>query len=183
MTARNSETPVVTEMLVIPVAGHDDMLLNLSGAHAPFFTRNVVILKDQAGHVGVGEVPGGERIRKTLENSRPMSSMRRSAPTTPSSTRSALSSAIATQGVADFRPSNSRVTIHAVAAVETALLDLFGQFVGLPVAALLGEGKQRDAVEMLGYLFFVGDRKKTDLAYRQEPNSRIAWRRLAMTKP
>ena len=54
MTARNSETPVVTEIHVIPVAGHDDMLLNLSGAHAPFFTRNVVILKDHAGHVGVG---------------------------------------------------------------------------------------------------------------------------------
>ena len=30
--------PVVTEMSVIPVAGHDSMLLNLSGAHGPFFT-------------------------------------------------------------------------------------------------------------------------------------------------
>ncbi len=28
-------TPVVTEMQVIPVAGHDSMLMNLSGAHAP----------------------------------------------------------------------------------------------------------------------------------------------------
>jgi glucarate dehydratase len=57
-------SPKVTEMQVVPVAGHDDMLLNLSGAHAPFFTRNVVILRDNAGHTGVGEVPGGEQIRQ-----------------------------------------------------------------------------------------------------------------------
>src|SRR5947209_14146856 len=58
----------VTEMRVIPVAGYDSMLLNLSGAHGPYFTRNIVILKDSAGHTGVGEVPGGERIRQTLED-------------------------------------------------------------------------------------------------------------------
>jgi glucarate dehydratase len=72
MTIQSSfpSSPKVTEMLVVPVAGHDDMLLNLSGAHAPFFTRNVVILRDNAGHIGVGEVPGGERIRQTLEDAR-----------------------------------------------------------------------------------------------------------------
>ena len=106
-----------------------------------------------------------------------MSSMRRSAPTTPSSIRSALfgDRDAGGRGLQTF---DLRATIHAVAAVETALLDLFGQFVGLPVAALLGGGQQRNAVEMLGYLFFVGDRKKTDLAYREEPDSKIAWRRL-----
>src|SRR3954447_5299946 len=60
--------PTVTAMAVIPVAGHDSMLLNLSGAHGPYFTRNIVILKDNKGHTGVGEVPGGERIRRTLED-------------------------------------------------------------------------------------------------------------------
>src|SRR5436305_2118295 len=64
-------TPTVTEMRVIPVAGRDSMLLNLSGAHGPFFTRNVVILKDNSGRTGVGEVPGGEKIRQTLEDSKP----------------------------------------------------------------------------------------------------------------
>src|ERR1043166_7792610 len=64
-------TPIVTEMQGVPVAGHDSMLLNLSGAHGPFFTRNIVILKDNAGHTGVGEVPGGEKIRQTLEDSKP----------------------------------------------------------------------------------------------------------------
>lgn len=62
------KTPLVTEMRVIPVAGHDSMLLNLSGAHAPFFTRNLVLLNDSAGHMGVGEVPGGEKIRRVLES-------------------------------------------------------------------------------------------------------------------
>jgi len=63
-------TPLVTGMRVIPVAGHDSMLLNLSGAHGPFFTRNVVLLTDDAGHTGAGEVPGGEKIRHVLEESR-----------------------------------------------------------------------------------------------------------------
>ena len=62
--------PKITEMLVYPVAGRDSMLLNLSGAHAPFFTRNVVILKDSSGHTGVGEVPGGQKITQTLEDAR-----------------------------------------------------------------------------------------------------------------
>ncbi len=67
-----SSTPVVTTMQVIPVAGHDSMLMNLSGAHAPYFTRNIVIIKDNAGHTGVGEIPGGEKIRQTLEDAIPL---------------------------------------------------------------------------------------------------------------
>ena len=69
---QSSSTPVVTRMQVIPVAGHDGMLMNLSGAHGPFFTRNIVILTDSSGHTGAGEVPGGEKIRQTLEDARPM---------------------------------------------------------------------------------------------------------------
>ena len=40
------------------------------------------------------------------------------------------------------------------------------------MAALLGEGQQRNAVDVLGYLFYVGDRNKTDLPYRAEPDAR-----------
>ena len=64
--------PTVTELRVIPVAGRDSMLMNLSGAHGPFFTRNIVILRDSAGNSGVGEVPGGENIRKTIDDARPL---------------------------------------------------------------------------------------------------------------
>jgi glucarate dehydratase len=63
-------SPRVTTMRVVPVAGYDGMLLNLSGAHAPHFTRNVVILTDDADNTGVGEVPGGKAIRQVLEESR-----------------------------------------------------------------------------------------------------------------
>jgi glucarate dehydratase len=49
------------------------MLLNLSGAHCPCFARrNILILDDSRGHVGVAEVPGGEGIRQTLEDARPL---------------------------------------------------------------------------------------------------------------
>lgn len=60
-------SPTVHRVEVVPVAGHDSMLLNLSGAHGPFFTRNVVILTDSDGRTGLGEVPGGEAIRRTVE--------------------------------------------------------------------------------------------------------------------
>jgi glucarate dehydratase len=75
-----------------------------------------------------------------------------------------------------------RITIHAVTAMEAALLDLLGQFLDVPVAALLGEGQQRDAVKMLGYLFYVGDRTATDLAYRNEADADDAWFRLRHEK-
>src|SRR5690554_317678 len=63
-------TPHVVEMQVIPVAGYDSMLLNLCGAHSSYFTRNLVILKDNAGRTGIGEVPGGEGIRQALERTK-----------------------------------------------------------------------------------------------------------------
>ena len=75
-----------------------------------------------------------------------------------------------------------RTTIHAVTAIESALLDLLGQHLGVPVAALLGEGQQRDAVEMLGYLFYVGDRAKTDLPYASDPDAGDDWFRLRHEK-
>jgi glucarate dehydratase len=173
-----SSTPVVTSLRVVPVAGRDSMLLNLSGAHGPFFTRNLVIATDNAGHTGVGEVPGGEKIRKTLEESaalvvgQPIGDVQRLLRTV----RETFADRDA--GGRGLQTFDLRTTIHVVTAVESALLDLLGQHLGLPVAALLGEGQQRDAVEMLGYLFYVGDRRKTDLAYASDPNADNAWFRL-----
>src|SRR5450631_781231 len=163
-------TPVVTSMRVIPVAGHDSMLLNLSGAHGPFFTRNVVVLTDNASHTGVGEVPGGERIRRVLEESKslvvgqPLGAYN----TVLNSVRIRFAKFdVEGRGLQTF---DLRTTVHAVTAIESSLLDLLGQFLEVPVAALLGEGQQRASVDVLGYLFYVGDRKKTDLAYRSEPD-------------
>ena len=173
-----SGAPVVTEMQVIPVAGHDSMLLNLSGAHAPFFTRNIVVLTDRSGHTGVGEVPGGEKIRQTLQDARDLvvGQSIGALNNILASMRSAFADRDASgRGKQTF---DLRVTIHAVTAVESALLDLLGQHLSLPVAALLGEGQQRKTVETLGYLFFVGDRRKTSLPYLAGENQTIDWFRL-----
>jgi len=183
----NSSSPKITEMRVVPVAGHDDMLLNLSGAHAPFFTRNIVILRDNAGRIGVGEVPGGEQIRRTLEDAKSLVVGQ------PIGTYNDILNQMRNRfadrdtGGRGLQTFDQRVAIHAVTAVEAAALDLLGQFLGVPVAALLGEGLQRSAVKMLGYLFFVGDRNKTDLPYRAEPDANVDWFRLrheeALTAP
>jgi glucarate dehydratase len=170
-----SGAPAVAAMEVIPVAGRDSMLLNLSGAHAPFFTRNILILTDNSGQTGVGEVPGGEKIRQTLEDARPL---------VVGQTIGAANNILASmrQKFADRdaggrgkQTFDLRVMIHAVTAVESALLDLLGQHLSLPVAALLGEGQQRASVETLGYLFFVGDRRKTHLPYVEGESGKPAW--------
>ena len=170
-------TPRITRVQVIPVAGHDGMLLNLSGAHGPFFTRNLLVLTDSSGRTGVGEVPGGEKIRNTLEDARPLieGQLLGNWNHILNSLRTAF--AERDSGGRGNQTFDLRVAIHAVTAVESALLDLLGQFLGVPVAALLGEGQQRDSVAMLGYLFYVGDRKKTDLPYRSEPAG-DDWQRL-----
>ncbi len=171
-------TPVITEMLVIPVAGHDSMLLNLSGAHGPYFTRNIVILKDNAGHSGVGEVPGGEGIRKTLEDAKALVVGQSVGNYNNILNKARKNFADRDAGGRGLQTFDLRIAIHAVTALEAALLDLLGQFLNVPVAALLGEGQQRDKVEMLGYLFYVGDRSKTDLPYLSAPEEQDAWLRL-----
>jgi glucarate dehydratase len=165
-------------MRVVPVAGADSMLLNLSGAHGPYFTRNVVLLTDTAGRTGLGEVPGGEKIRQTLEDAIPLVVGEKIG-----AYRQVL--AAVRQGFADrdaggrgLQTFDLRTTIHVVTAIEAAMLDLLGQFMELPVAALLGDGVQRREVEMLGYLFYIADRNRTDLPYRAETAATDPWFRL-----
>jgi glucarate dehydratase len=175
-------TPRVTELIAIPVAGRDGMLLNLSGAHAPFFTRNLLILRDSAGRTGVGEVPGGEKIRQTLEDARELVVGRSIGDHQRVLRELQTRFADRDSGGRGLQTFDLRTAIHAVTAVESALLDLLGQHLEVPVAALLGEGQQRESVEMLGYLFFVGDRTRTDLPYASEPNADNAWFRLRHEK-
>ena len=171
-------SPRVTAMRVVPVAGRDSMLLNLSGAHGPYFTRNLVLLMDETGATGVGEVPGGEKIRKVLEDAISL---------VVGCEIGAYNAILETvqerfgerdaagRGQQTF---DQRVTIHALTAIESALLDLLGQFRGVPVAALLGEGQQRASVPVLGYLFFIGDSRKTGLDYRRAGDGASGWCRL-----
>ncbi|HWA24395.1 MAG TPA: enolase C-terminal domain-like protein [Lacunisphaera sp.] len=174
----DNEAPIIRTLRVIPVAGHDCMLLNLSGAHGPFFTRNVVLLTDSAGRTGAGEVPGGEKIRQTIEDARALVLGQ------PVAASTSVLAAIQRQygdrdaGGRGLQTFDLRTTIHAMTAIEAAMLDLEGQWRGLPVADLLGAGRQREAVEVLGYLFYVGDRRRTDLPYRSEPDAGDDWLRL-----
>jgi len=185
--------PVVTEMTVVPVAGRDSMLLNLCGAHAPYFIRNIVLLKDSSGRTGVGEVPGGEGIRRNLEKSKALvvgrsigspnavlqdiRAMLVGKTDGPRTMVHEVTSAAEAAVLKQPHEINLRAD-NVLTAVEAALLDLLGQFLGLPVAALLGDGQQRDAVRMLGYLFYIGDRSKTDLPFDDERSSKDAWYRI-----
>jgi glucarate dehydratase len=171
--------PTVVKVAVYPVAGHDSMELNLSGAHAPYFTRNLIVLTDSDGRTGVGEVPGGEKITQTLRDSEPLL-----VGATVADYRETLKQIRTTFADRDasgrgLQTFDLRTTIHVITAVEAALLDLLGQYLGLPVAALLSpEGQQRDSVKMLGYLFYIGDRTKTDLDYLSDPDASDDWHRL-----
>ncbi|MDR2113571.1 MAG: glucarate dehydratase [Candidatus Accumulibacter sp.] len=167
--------PIVTGLRVIPVAGQDSMLLNLSGAHGPFFTRNIVILEDSAGNTGLGEVPGGEKIRQTIEDARPLIVGKTLGEH--NAILNAMRGAFAERDLAGrgAQTFDLRTAIHAVTAIESALLDLLGQFMNVPVASLLGDGMQREAVEVLGYLFYIGERRETPLNYRGEADAGNAW--------
>jgi len=171
-------SPLIQSIRVVPVAGHDSMLLNLSGAHGPFFTRNIVLITDNAGHTGLGEVPGGEKIRQTVEDATALLLGQPIADYAALLAKVSAAFSDRDAGGRGLQTFDLRVTIHAVTALESALLDLLGQFQQKPVAALLGKGQQRAEVEMLGYLFFIGDRRKTTLGYRDESASPHDWHRL-----
>jgi glucarate dehydratase len=135
-------------------------------------------MTDSDGRTGIGEVPGGEGIRSTLEESRSLvvgQSIGNYNNILNQVRKKFADRDVAGRGLQTF---DLRIMIHAVTALEAALLDLLGQFLEVPVAALLGEGQQRDAVEILGYLFYIGDRNKTDLPYLADETANDDWLRL-----
>jgi glucarate dehydratase len=173
--------PTIEHMEVIPVAGYDSMLLNLAGAHEPFFTRNIVVMTDSQGYVGVGEVPGGEVITKRLERCIPLVEGR--------SLGQYKNIILACQKMLEKQMAGQRTptgieTVHAqifkkvtnvITGVETPMLDLLGKHLEVPVAALLGDGQVRDKVRFLAYLFYVGDRTKTDMPYIHNDDDSDEW--------
>ena len=172
-------TPTVTKMEVYPVAGKDCMELNLSGAHAPYFTRNIVILTDSTGATGVGEVPGGQKITRALEDVKHL--VEGTSIGAYKNTLKAVSDWLSANIKDDVRGQQTfdlRTGVHVVTAIEAPLLDLLGKYLGVPAAALLGDGVQRNRVRFLCYLFYVGDRTRTDLPYDSEPDADCDWYRL-----
>jgi glucarate dehydratase len=160
-------------MQVIPVAGHDSMLLNLCGAHAPHFTRILVLLKDSAGNTGMGEVPGSDGILLALQKlvplvtgteiaryNRTLNRLRAAIQGTSHQVTSSAEEAVMKQP----HEINLRLE-NVITAVEAALLDLLGRHLGVPLCELLGDGQQRAHVPMLAYLFYIGDRRRAALPY------------------
>lgn len=178
------DCPVITKMQVIPVAGYDSMLMTLSGAHAPCFTRNLVLLTDSAGHTGVGEIHGGDytcgclnAVRPLVEG-RPVSEYRQVLQTI-----HRLSKPGAGEGgdIQTLDISKLKFVVKSEWAIECAMLDLLGQHLGVPMCQLLGEGRQRGEVEVLGYLFYVSDKGKVpagEMQYLDESGSSDPWFRL-----
>ncbi|END2020019.1 glucarate dehydratase [Escherichia coli] len=180
MTTQSS--PVITDMKVIPVAGHDSMLLNIGGAHNAYFTRNIVVLTDNAGHTGIGEAPGGEVIYQTLVDAIPMVLGQEVA-----RLNKVVQQVHKGNQAADFDTFGKgawtfELRVNAVAALEAALLDLLGKALNVPVCELLGPGKQRETITVLGYLFYIGDRTKTDLPYLENTPGNHEWYQLRHQK-
>lgn len=170
-----TSTPIVKSIRAIPVAGHDSMLLNLSGAHGPYFTRNILIIEDNSGNIGVGEIPGGEKILATLNDAKALIEEQPIGEYKNLLKKIQQTFADRDSGGRGNQTFDLRTTIHVVTAYESALLDLLGKHLNVNVASLLGEGQQRSEVEVLGYLFFVGDRKQTSLDYATSPHLNHDW--------
>lgn len=137
-----SSSPTITAMRVIPVAGRDSMLLNLCGAHGPFFIRNLVLLESSDGRLGVGEVPGGEGILKALQKAVPLvegtevaryqrtlNAIRASHGAGTGTMQHQVSSAAEAAVLRQPHEINLRLD-NVITAVEAALLDLLGQHLG-----------------------------------------------------
>ena len=137
------------------------------------------MLTDSTGNTGVGEVPGGQKITKALEESKDI--VVGSKISEYKSTMLRVSDMLNKTVKDDVRGNQTfdlRTGVHVLTAIEAPCLDLLGKYLEVPVCELLGEGQQRDSVRFLGYLFFVGDRKKTDLPYAEETSSDCAWYKL-----
>ena len=165
----------IEEIEIIPVAGYDSMLLNLSGAHAPTFSRILIIITDNVGREGIGEIPCSQSILDILGL---MATPLRGESV--DNYRSILRSLLDRyqrhdEGGRGLQTFDQRTTIHAVTAIEAALLDLRGKALGMPVCELLGRGKVRDSIPFLAYLFFVGDSEATEFNYPQEVTHPNRW--------
>ena len=176
------DSPIIQTMQVIPVAGYDSMLMTLSGAHAPCFTRNLVILTDSAGHTGIGEIHGGDytcdclnAVRPLVEG-QPVACYRQILQTIHRLANPAAGDDGA--GIQTLDIAKLKFVVKSEWAIECAMLDLLGQHLGVPMCQLLGEGQQRTEVEMLGYLFYVSDKNRTPasaMQYLDESASTDPW--------
>ena len=125
----------ITAVRITPIALPDPPILAASGAHGPYFLRNVIELETNAGITGIGETRGGESITQTLNAAR---------------------SWLVGESPFAYRTFPARLgreALSAYAGLELACLDLIGRATGRRVCELLG-GPVRERVEFASYLFY-----------------------------
>ncbi|MBL8793485.1 MAG: glucarate dehydratase [Planctomycetia bacterium] len=125
----------ITDVTITPIALPDPPLLASSGCHGPYFLRNLVQLRTEAGIVGIGETRGGQGTTAALE-------------------RAAAS--LKGQNVFAYRSFFKPIyTDHvgAWAGIELACLDAAGKATNRRLCELLG-GPVRDEPEFAAYLFY-----------------------------
>lgn len=168
----------IEEMTIYPAAGRDSMRLSLRGAQGPFFIRNIVLLTDSRGRQGLGETAGGTEVGQLLESVRPLiensliAQYKNTLQKAGHCLRKRARHCLPARGKAP-----DTLASAVLVALEAALLDLLGQELVVPAAALLGDGQQRDRVKIYGSLFYIGDQHKTDLPYLEENESLCPWYR------
>jgi glucarate dehydratase len=125
----------ITEITITPIALPDPPLLAASGCHGPYFLRNIVELRTDAGVVGIGETHGGEGVTRALEKAREI-------------VRGGNAF-----GYRGFARELTALSPSAYAGIELACLDACARASGRRICELLG-GPVRDEVEFAAYLFY-----------------------------
>ena len=90
-------------------------------------------------------MPGGEKIRQTLEDAQPLVVGKTLGEYKNVHDRVRAEFADRDSAGRGLQTFDLRTTIHVVTAIESAMLDLLGQYLNVNVASLLGDGQQRDA--------------------------------------
>jgi glucarate dehydratase len=133
--ARSWRDLKITAVRVTPIALPDPPILAASGAHGPYFLRNVLEFETNAGITGIGETRGGETLTNAL--------------------RAAIPGLVGENPFAyrKFQERLADAPTAVFAGIELTCLDLIGRATGLRVCELLG-GPVREQVEFASYLFY-----------------------------
>lgn len=165
----STSTPIVIKVQVIPATGYNNMEVTLSGAHAPYFTWDLVIVKDNSDRIGIGKIHGGDCTYEYLTSCIPLIMGQEAG-----RCRSILGCTHRDDkqatgddggGIQTLDISKLKFVVKAEWAIEYTLLSLLGQHLGIPMYESPAERKQQSQMKVLSYLFYVSGKNKTDLPH------------------
>ena len=170
-----SASHLISEIIATPIAVADPPLLNAAGLHAPYALRIIVEVKTASNVLGISEIPGSEKILRSLREAVPellgmdVFELTR--------IQEKLAEAFGESG-ADERgvnPWDQRTLVHLFSAIEVACLDIIGKLLDRPVVDLLG-GKARERVPFAAYLFYKYEGAGGEWGMQNDPNA-VGWGR------